>query len=70
MKKPTLVVYWTDTRALLTYSERQSLEMEGMVISLTPSEILIADPVSGRKAAIRGTTDPHAPSIPPPVALA
>lgn len=69
-KRPTLVIYWTDTRELLTYSEKQDLEFMGNLISVTPQELLIESPMTGRKAAIRGVTDEFAPDIPRPVAMA
>lgn len=65
IKKPTVVIYWTDSRALLTYQEKRDLEFYGSVVAVTPQEVLLEDAKSGRKVAIRGTTDPYAPIIPP-----
>lgn len=61
-KEPSLVIYWADTRALLTFAERRELEQEGVLVAVTPLEILI-EHSSGRKAVVRGITDFHAPKI-------
>lgn len=61
-KKPSLVIYWADTRNLLTFSERKSLEQEGKLIAVTPLEVLL-EHESGRKVVIRGITDMMAPKI-------
>lgn len=63
-KRPTLVIYWTDSRALLSYQERKDLEFYGQVVSVTPLEILVENPMTGRKAAIVGTSDKSAPLVP------
>jgi hypothetical protein len=65
IKKPTVVIYWTDSRALLSYQEKRDLEFYGSVIAVTPQEVLLEDAKTGRKVAIRGTTDPYAPTVPP-----
>lgn len=65
-KVPSMVIYWTDTKTLLTFEERQHIETHGTVLALTPLEVLFEDKVSGRKVAIRGLTDSHAPRVPNP----
>ncbi len=64
MKVPTLVLYWVDTKQLLSYREQRDLEFTGTLVAVTPLEVLIEDKRSGRKVAVRGTTDPYAPPIP------
>lgn len=64
IKTPTLVIYWTDSRSLLSYQEKKDLEFYGTIIAVTTREILMEDKKSGRKVAIRGTADEFAPSIP------
>ena len=59
---PTLVVYWADTHALLSYWEcREALE----VVSITPSEVLLLHVESKRNVVVRGSLDPDAPALPP-----
>lgn len=65
IKKPTLVIYWADNRALLSYQEKRDLEFYGSIIAVTPQEVLMEDAKTGRKVAMRGVTDPHAPTVPP-----
>jgi hypothetical protein len=60
-KRPTLVIYWADTRKLLTYMERVLLHQSAAVISVTPLEVLLQDLKSGRKVVVRGITDEHLP---------
>ena len=62
-KKPSLVIYWADTRGLLSFSERKALEQEGRIIAVTPLEVLIESP-SGRKVVVRGISDAFAPKLP------
>jgi hypothetical protein len=69
-KTPTMVIYWTDTKVPLSYAERMRIVQDAELISMTPSEILLQDTHTGRKVAVRGATDPHAPAIPAPKALA
>lgn len=64
MKVPTLVLYWVDTKELLSHRERRDLEFSGTLVAVTPLEVLIEDVRSGRKVAVRGVTDPYAPPIP------
>ena len=57
----TLIIYWTDTRVLLTYEERHSVMEDCRVISITPSEVLLTHTLSKRMIAVRGSQDPTAP---------
>jgi len=70
IKRPSMVLYWYDTRIPLTYKERQSVLMTAELIEFGPCEILIFDSASGRKVCVRGVTDPTAPPAPAPKALA
>lgn len=63
-KHPTMVVYWADTRKLLTHMEMFCLCNNSEVVSVTPEEVLLLFLDSGRKVVIRGTGDPFAPKIP------
>lgn len=65
-KRPTLVIYWADTRRLLSHRERRDLEFGGTIVSVTPNEVLLENPLTGRKVVVRGTLDAHAPKIPEP----
>lgn len=60
-KKATLVIYWADSRQLLTYTERNLLSAELVVVDLTPLEVLLQDLKTGRKIVVRGITDEHLP---------
>jgi hypothetical protein len=62
-KKVSLIIYWVDTLKLLTYAERKALEQTGQIVSLTPHEVLLGDPVSGRKIAVKRMGDPAAPQL-------
>lgn len=63
-QRSTLVIYWTDSRALLTYQERKDLEFYGQIVSVSPYEVVVENPFVGRRAAIVGEDDDTAPSIP------
>jgi hypothetical protein len=65
-KVPSLVIFWTDTRLVLSYREKKDIEFYGNVVSVTPFEVLIENPMTGRTASIRGVGDPHAPEPPSP----
>lgn len=61
-KIPTLVIYWADTSALLTYEERKAVRSELIqIVDITPLEVLFYDPVSKRKIVVRGITDKNLP---------
>lgn len=53
-----LVVYWSDTYIELTRFERKDLEFYGVVVSVTPVEVLIEDSRNGRKAVVCSANDP------------
>lgn len=42
-RKPTLAVFWGDTRKLLSYKERLSVLPDIRLESMTPNEILLRD---------------------------
>jgi hypothetical protein len=63
-RKVSLIIYWADNLKLLTYSDRKHLEQTGIVISLTPREVLIEDPASGRKVVVKRMGDVTAPEVP------
>jgi hypothetical protein len=58
----TLIIYWTDTRVLLSYEERHSVLEDCRVISIT-SEVLLNHTRSGRMIAVCGSQDPMAPHV-------
>lgn len=60
-KRPTLIIYWADSRQLLTYMEKLLLHQSAAVVSVTPREVLLQDLKSGRKVVVRGITDEHLP---------
>jgi hypothetical protein len=63
-RQSDLVIYWSDTLVTLTYAERKYLEQSGVIVSLTPHEVLIEDPATKRKVAVRRHGDPAAPRLP------
>jgi hypothetical protein len=69
-KTPTMVIYWADTKKVLTHPERKSLEFSATVVSVTPREVLLEVGVGSgnktRKVCVVGVFDPLAPVPPPP----
>jgi hypothetical protein len=61
-KVPSLILFWADTRKLLTYPERKQIFGEVVLLSATPEEVLIQLD-NGRKVVVVGVTDPVAGSI-------
>jgi hypothetical protein len=47
-KKPTLAIFWGDTRELLTKQERADVLAYAVLESITPEEILLRDRKSSR----------------------
>lgn len=60
-KIPNLVIYWADTRELLTYAERMAVIGGATLVDLTPLEILVMPRFTERVVVIRGITDSFAP---------
>lgn len=61
-KRPTLVIYWGDTRELLDHFERLTLlGGEYALVDVTPLEVLLQSLKTGRKVVIRGITDDALP---------
>jgi hypothetical protein len=56
-KKPSLAVFWADTRVLLTYNERNELLRGALLESLTPMEVLLRDSKTGRLIAVTSTDE-------------
>ncbi len=67
-KKPTLIVYYTDTIIPLTFRERIGLSFASTVISVTPHEVLLEDK-NRRKVSIQIIGNPGTPNPPPPKQL-
>jgi hypothetical protein len=69
-KLPTMSIFWSDTRKLLTYKERRALEFQATVVSVTPMEVLLEIATGKgketRKVCIVGVFDPLAPVPPSP----
>lgn len=66
---PSMILFWADSRALLSYSERQEIEQEYCkVVEFGPREILVEHPESKRLVCIRGVWDPTNPPMIPPKA--
>lgn len=66
-KKPTMVIFWGDTRQPLTHKEMQDLEFNATVVSVTPRAIVLEYRKGvDRRVVIYGTTDPAAPAPPAP----
>jgi hypothetical protein len=49
---PTLAVFWSDTRELLTRHERRDILQEAILESITPSEVLLRDSKSNRMVVV------------------
>lgn len=65
-KRPTLIIYWADTRRPLTHREMNKIIGSTYIIDITPEEVLLLETETGRKVVIRGSHDPYAPPVPPP----
>ncbi len=65
-KSPYLVLFWADTRELLTYDEQREVESKILVVTaMTPREVLLSLE-DGRRIVIQGILDPGAPEVPRP----
>lgn len=65
-KYPYLVLFWADTRKLLTYDEQREVESKIVCITaLTPREVLLSLE-DGRRIVIQGILDPDSPEVPRP----
>lgn len=63
-KQATLVIYWADTRKVLTHLERLVLSnYDTVVVDITPLEVLLEDTKTKKKIVVRGITDDVLPSI-------
>lgn len=58
-----LIIYWVDDLTLVNYAERKELEQNGQIVSLTPHEVLLLNPRTSRKAAVKRMGDPSAPAL-------
>lgn len=58
----SLIIYWVDDLSPLNYPECKELEQMGQIVSLTPHEVLISNPRTNRKAAVKQMGDPTAPA--------
>lgn len=56
-EKPTLAVFWGDTRELLSRQERMSLLSEAVLESITPAEVLLRDRSSGRIIVVTSVSE-------------
>ena len=63
-KRPNLVIFWHDTRELLTHRELDAIRGAAFIVDVTPLETLLHVRNSNRKVVIRGVSDPAAPPVP------
>jgi hypothetical protein len=59
-----MILFWADTRRPLTHEERQRVRGLVELVDLTPAEVLVLVPGTGRKIVVRAEGDPHAPPRP------
>lgn len=65
-KVPYLILFWADTRELLTFEERNEVEGQDVrVTGCTPREVLLTL-ADGRRVVVRGVLDPDSPLPPRP----
>lgn len=57
-KRPTLAVFWGDTRTLLSKRERDSVLGLASLESITPSEVLLRDRKTDRLIVITSKDEP------------
>jgi hypothetical protein len=58
-RKPTLAVFWGDTRELLSDNEKREILQDATLESITPDEVLVRDVKSMRPVVITSTDEPN-----------
>jgi hypothetical protein len=58
-RKPTLAVFWGDTRELLSEFEKKGLLQDATLESISPDEVLVRDVKSMRPIVITSTDEPN-----------